>query len=325
MTDHRPRSLPLCTCGKPAVNHRPKHAPTQWPICSCGAESARHRVKHKADGDPCSCGLARVNHVKRSPCDKRQEYTHPFVGIDGEGIGRNPHRYVYLAAANDLNKHWHVENPNGLTTRQCLDFLLGLPNCRLFGYAFGYDLTKMLQDIGNETLYRLMRPSMRHRSGKKRMRGPREVQWRGYRLNWLNGKFSVRRGKTRRVIWDLYKFYQSTFVTALERWDIGDPEYIQSMKVRRSQFSEADMPEIKRYCLLECHYLAMMARELIETHNKVGLRLTSYYGPGSTASVALRQMGVRDMRGEQPERMRDAIARAFFGGRFEHSVMGMVR
>lgn len=325
MTDHIPRQLPICTCGIPALQHRPKHGPRAWPICTCGAEARRHRVRHKPQGDPCSrCGLAAVNHLTRSPRERSRRYTHEFVGVDGEGIGRSPHRYVLLAAATELGQTWYTENPNGLSTVKCLEFFLQLPSMRIFAFSFGYDLTKILQDVDNATLYKLFRPSLRYRDGEKRLRGPRPVHWRGFRLNFLNGKFLIQRGKARRVVWDIYKFYQSTFVTALERWNVGDPEYIQSMKVRRGQFTLEEFDEVKRYCFTECRYLAQLARRLIETHIKVGLRLTSYYGPGSTAGTALHRMGIKDLRGEQPPAMRRAIACAFFGGRFEHSVMGPI-
>jgi hypothetical protein len=327
MTDHIPRGT-LCDCGTLAIEHRPKHTPRAWPICDCGAEACRHRVKHIPKGDPCTvCGLAKANHLTRSPreiASRKSEYCYSYVGIDGEGIGRGPHRYVLLAAATENGRTWYTEASSGLSTKQCLDFILQLPNCRLFAFSFGYDLTKILQDVDNETLYRLIRPSLRYRSGAARARGPKPVRWREYTLNYLNGKFLVKRDSTRRVIWDIYKFYQSSFVTALERWAVGETEFIAAMKKRRGQFKLEELDSIRRYCFTECTYLAQLAKKLIETHSKVGLKLTSYYGPGSTASIAMRKMGIRELRGKQPQAMQEPIACAFFGGRFEHSVMGPI-
>lgn len=326
MTDHRPRAIPLCTCGVAAVDHRPKHNPSAWPICECGAAAVRHRVRHKpSHNGHCECGLPVTQHLLRSPSEQGKEYTHEFVGVDGEGLGRNPHRYVLLAAGNDAGTHWYTEDTRGLSTVQCLDFFLGLPKCRLFSYAFGYDLTKILQDLDNESLYTLMRPSLRHRSGWERRKGPEPVSWEGYELNFLNGRFSVRKDRKLKVIWDVFKFYQCAFVTALERWNVCDTDYIARMKLRRGQFTMAEYDEIKRYCFTECTMLARLVKRLVNAHNDAGLTLQSYYGPGSTASVALRHMGIRDLRGRQPEDMKDPVARAFFGGRFEHRVIGMVK
>ncbi len=77
----------------------------------------------------------------------RKARTDNIIGIDGEGQGRFPHRYTYLAASNDI-REWSVENQRGLKTVQCLDFILGLPdNALVVGFSFGYDLTKILATL----------------------------------------------------------------------------------------------------------------------------------------------------------------------------------
>jgi hypothetical protein len=308
---------------------RPTHLPRQIPFCACGIPAWAHKVDHAPRGNPCDCGASPANHRTRSPAQRRRDkirsasgYDYQWVGIDGEGIGRNPHRYVMLCAADD-NHEWFTQNPNGLSTEQCLEFLLMRHRCRLFAYSFTYDLTMILRDIPDAKLYKLFRPALRMRK-KNKERGPKAVVWNGYKLNLLNTKFTVERGPRRTVIWDIFKFFQTAFVKALEKWQVGKPESIEAMKARRHEFSADMYDDIQRYCFDECRYLGELAHKLIDAHERADMKLSTYYGPGSSAATALRSMGIREKRGSVPENMRRAVACAFFGGRFEHSVIGLI-
>lgn len=311
--EHIPRGDP-CDCGMPAIGHRPKHEPRGWPVCECGAKSERHRVKHmyRGQGTVCECGIKKENHYPN------QVYRYEYVGIDGEGMGRKPHRYVLLTAADESGKTWTLENPKGIGTEQALYWLLdSLKDCRVFSYGFGYDITCLLRDLPNKALYDLLRPSRRYRQGGKMS----PVRWRGFSLDWLQGRLTIKGKVGRVVIWDIIKFYQAPFVRALENWGI-DTLNIDAMKQRRGKFRTSELPRIRAYCRDECIQLAKLARKLVETHRKCELTLKSYYGPGSTASIAISKMGAIEYRGETPRAMQPAIACGFFGGRFEHSVMG---
>lgn len=325
-SDHSPRGIPLCPCGEQALYHAPYHNPRlgtqlpgQMPVCVCGALYDRHRVKHKFK--PGCCALPESSHKLRYRSEREQSgYRYHYVGIDGEGIGRKPHRYILITAATDEGKTWTLESRDGkaLSTEQILDWMLtNLHGCRLFGFSFGYDITCILKDVDNESLYKLLRPSLRYVGEKLR-----PVKWNGYKLDWLQGKLTISKGKLRIAVWDLFSFFQSSFVKALEDWQIS-PGDIAAMKLRRGLFRWREMPAIKDYCRDECIKLAQLARKLIETHKACGFTLQSYYGPGSTASVVIRKMGAMKYRKDPPKEMRDPIARAFFGGRFEHSQMGL--
>lgn len=254
--------------------------------------------------------------------------------------------------------------PEGLSTVDCLEFILSLPSdhTKLFAYSFGYDLTMMLRDVDDAKIYKLFRPD--ERPGEK---GPKPVYWRGYALNFLNGRFTVKRrlgrgpdGKTRfgpaQTVHDIWRFYQGKFVKALEDWKAGhcgtgnacnhasgcqcacslcdkaraDLARIRRMKDLRSDFDRESPDAMKAYCLEECRYMATLARLLTEAHVKAGLELKHYFGAGSSASAMLAAMGVKEHiresreRNPEPEDMRHAIASAFFGGRFENAVIGKV-
>jgi hypothetical protein len=96
------------------------------------------------------------------------------------------------------------------------------------------------------------------------------------------------------------------------------------MKDKRDVFYKLKPQEIEEYCKEECHFLARLTRRLLTAHDEAGLTLKSYYGAGSTASVFLERIGAKEQRGEIPESMRQPVASAFFGGRFENSVIGPV-
>jgi hypothetical protein len=268
-----------------------------------------------------------------------------YIGIDGEGqtVGRGTHhmgdhRYVFLAAASEYDNHWHVENDSGLDTETCFDFLLKTvptEQTMCFAYSFGYDLTKILVDIPDEKIYSLFRPDERIHTiimpNGKKYQEPKPISWRGYTINLQGSKFSlstVYHGERKSIVlWDIFKFYQSKFVNALKDWKVGNPELharMQAMKDKRSEFDKLPKEQVRSYCFEECACMATLSRKLVEAHEKVGLNLKSFYGAGSSASAMLGAMNIRDqIRGFPPE-MRDAIARAFFGGRFENSVIGQI-
>ncbi len=338
---HTPIGDPCTICRKPACSHRVSHAPWGDTCRKCGLPSSKHRVKHQPDGDPCSCGVPMANHSKRtrsaSEIEERrfrsrtkEDSPRYYVGLDGEGQGRRNHKYVLLAASDKTGRHqWYVENLEGLSTIECFEFLLALPHARtkFFGYGFNYDISKIIEDIDNERIYVLMRPEhpKRRRRWEERKKGPKYVRWKGYDINLQASKLTIRKGKQKIVIWDVLKFYQTTFVKALKTWGTGDPERLASMeymKAHRSEFDKMPHAAVRTYCLDECAYLAEQAEKLTEAHEKAGLHLVSYYGAGSTSSAMLKAMDIESQIVPTPKYMERAVAMAFFGGRFEHSVIG---
>lgn len=327
---HIPAGNPCRHCRRKASQHRIPHTPTGDPCYECRWPAAYHRVKHRASGDPCEkCGLPDANHEpnpRRTAAKRRSERHRDIIGIDGEGQGRSIHKYTLLAASDETGKRqWYIEDCNGLSTLQCLDFLMSLPNnTRLFAYAFNYDLTKILEDLPDETLYMLFRPELRR--NEDRRRGPKPVQWKDFRLNLQGTKFTLKRGKKTRIVWDVFKFYQTRFTDALKLWKVGlyDVSHIERLKNQRSDFDKLASIDIRSYCLAECRSLAALVRRLIDAHTAAGLHLNVFYGAGSTSSAILKKIGIGKKRREPPKEIKEAVASAFFGGRFEHSVIGPI-
>lgn len=309
----------------PAQSRYSYHEPHGNPCELCGLTRARHRVRH-APG--CKCGAAHKG--SRSPSDAARNRTRTraarrfVVGLDGEGAGRRPHKYTLLAWSDQSGEAsaW-LEDTDGLDTARCLEFLLTIPAAaRVFGYYLGYDWTMILADLPDADIYRLFRPGLRRRP-RDEGGGFSPVLWRGYALHYLSGMVRVSRRGRSVTVWDVGRFYQSTFVDAIDGAGLGiDTADIAKMKAKRSGFRKRDAPTVRAYCLTECRALAALVAQLNEAHESAGIPLKSWYGPGSSASVLLDQMGIRDKRGETPPELAEAARRAFFGGRFEHRAIG---
>ena len=332
----------------------------------------QHSFKGQDDRCCAQCGAARKAHRTYTLRKPKGYQSTIYLGIDGEGqtdhFGPWPgkHRYVMLCAADEFGHKYIVENPKGLSTRQCLDFILSLPhkeNVKIFAYSFSYDLTKILEDIDDFTLYKLVRPELR-----RAMRNTRKVltpvYWPThnpkYCLSWMNGRFTVKKlqGKTiiidqltggpittyqwgpAIVIHDVWKFFQGKFTAALEDWKVPDHvtkeerkvilDQMREMKDKRSNFDQLTSEEIRNYCFEECRYMATLSRKLTEAHIKAEIPLKNYFGAGSSAEAMMLVMKVKEhvKRAREENPTPDSVEYtqrcAFFGGRFENGRIGAV-
>lgn len=301
-------------------------------------------LEHRPIGDPCQfCDQPASRHRKarHRPGRVKKQYPRPaprfqerIIGLDGEGQGRQPHLYTLLCACDEFGWSDYVEDPKGLTTRACLDFLLGLPERTLVvGYALIYDLTKILEDLPNKLLYNLFHEKTRAFYSKVAKRiSYAPIEWQGYKLNYMNRRFTVQKDKRRCTVWDIFRFFACKFTQALEDWKIGTPDVVKrmgEMKDKRHEFDKLDSTAIHDYCNSECYNLACLGRALINAHIDSGLPLRNFFGAGSTASVLLDTLQIKEKLGKLPAihrvKLEHAIACAFFGGRFENKDIGPVR
>ena len=246
-----------------------------------------------------------------------------WVGIDGEGIGRKPHRYVMLVSSDGEV----IERKSGLRTDECLDFLLSYAtrDVRLCGYYLSYDWTMILRELPNEDLYKLLRPELRARD--KDLGGGFEwIEWGDYRLHWLAHAMWVSDGVRSNVVWDLGRYYQGPFVGALRDWGIAPEvqEQIAKMKDRRSVFSWRERDQIRGYCLKECKALAQLATALEHAHTEAGIAPRGWHGPGSTAGALLSREAISEKRGSHPPAVLQAAQIAYVGGRAEIACAGKI-
>jgi hypothetical protein len=307
-----------------------------------------YRAARKASGRPHKGGGHKPHH-KRSP---ETRLSRPIWGIDGEGFTdpSGKHRYSYLAAASedDADAVRSTYRATGLGYLDIATFLLSLPsNALLVGFSLGYDFCKWVEELSPRAIWRLChtdqwKTKARIKEGRRIPSRPKWVvqpltpekgggqhRWQKVSTKIVVSRWESKAEKSSRrtVVWDLFKFFQCSFVKALARWEVGtaeERERVAAMKEKRGAFAGIDEQE-QAYCNLECRLLARLARQLVTSHDDAGIPLRTYFGPGSTASVLLTSWGFEEKKAEPPPEMMPAVMSAFFAGRFENSRVGPVR
>lgn len=287
--------------------------------------------------------------------------TNRCVLCESDNIG---HYYTYLAAVDENGElQAEAYNPNGLTHEQCCDMLLSLPQHSLkFAYMFSYDITKIIEGLPDGVKARIMHPEYRRRKlcfnckksikvshrqcpkcKSRRLREyTRAVKYEGKAYDYFNGSFTIRDGLSLKDfryeykchVWDCFRFFGGPFVDAIESWGVGTKEQVErirDMKGKRGRFDKEDPEDVKKYCREECELLAKMMRKLVDAHFEEGWELRKFYGAGSTGAAMLHKYHVKDFSGptlyevnKLCDGFRTGVMSAFFGGRFEHSLVGTV-
>lgn len=271
-----------------------------------------------------------------------------IISVDGEGqtvSGR--HAYTLLAAADDRGARQSIEHDgtlragtgcvpyrpddlaanHGLPTRRALEFLLNLPKRRsdlVISFAFTYDVTKILQDLPLWNLVELATTN--------------ETTWKGYRLSYLPRKhFEIRKDNRKVTVWDVFSYWQMSFVKALlsskelfteEQRETID--FIQYMKEHRDEFDTMSDAEILEYCYTECEFLSIMFRDFLRHIEALDLPVTRFSGPGGIseaffkAEQITKYMPNASATYAAPGLPAAIPQRAYYGGRFEISVMGNI-
>lgn len=192
---------------------------------------------------------------------------------EGQDTPDGRHIYTYLCASDEEGaKVADAWNGDGLSLDECVCFFLRLPEKPLkVSFMFSYDTTMILAGLPPLVRYYVVRPDLRqakrcHKCRKDRISkyenecprcGSAElvgttipVRYDGVDYDWFNGSFSLSAGRdalarlglptagmkkrARSIkVWDVFRFFQSSFVTSLERWsdveeDDGPPLYLPS-------------------------------------------------------------------------------------------------
>lgn len=235
----------------------------------------------------------------------------PFVGWDGEGIttdGR--HEYALFGCSLGME----VSAPT-LHTVDCLDLLTTVeqqhPNVYHVIFAGKYDVNMILRDCHYLTLERL------HRTGR--------AQHAGYTLGYAPGKFfRVRRHDVSLTLFDVWAFFQSSFVKACTDYLGTDAtiERIEEGKRRRHDFTWEDMPYVTDYFRSELAYLVRLMDKLRSYLQTAGLNITSWHGPGAISSLMFNQQGIKRHMHPTPPEVIHVVQHAYQGGRPELTKAG---
>lgn len=250
-----------------------------------------------------------------------------FVSFDGEGFDRPDGSHCYALLQDSTGGA--VEDPAGLSTAACLRFILGAPRraggriCAV-SFAFDYDVNNIIKDLPREKLVRLWKEG--------------EVKWGPYRLEWRPRKWfqvSPLDRETNRTIpghsvriYDLYGFFQSSFIVACEEW-LGeralDLALVRKGKRLRGGFRPEDLPFMRGYNCAELRLMVRLATELKEAFDSAELPLSQFYGSGAAGTAFLCKIGAKAfMERFQPPEVERAARHGYFGGRIEVPIYGEV-
>lgn len=250
--------------------------------------------------------------------------TKQFIVWDGEGItpqNQLIQNYVLFGYYNGVNHDW-IEGKE-LTTDQCLRLIIDAgrlhKNAIHVGFAFNYDVDMIMRDMPEDS-FRFLR-----------QRG--YVRYKHYKIKHLPGKwFKIYNLKSRIkvTIFDIWGFFQSSLISALKSTIADHPKMeflpdIEKGKNRRGRFTYDEMPFVTKYWKIEnelCHALITRLREYLYA---VGLRITSWHGPGAIASFGYRTNNIDAHKRNCGPDVYTAARYAYAGGRFERFHIGRYR
>lgn len=239
-----------------------------------------------------------------------------WYGVDVESTDD---RLILIVAASQA-REYILANPQGITTLEALDFLTSLPQTsKKAGFFFDYDVNMILKDVPLEKMKNLVE--------KREDDHQSYIVWEGYKIAHIPHKqFRVKHLRSGQgcTIWDVSSWHAKSFVSLIEEWDLGTEEerqFVATMKEKRSTFDKDSLPEIIEYTKLECKFLAQYVKKILDLHEQADIKLTSFSGPGSSASALLIASGWKPP--EIPLHVQELAEIAFFGGRTEISLHGL--
>lgn len=265
--------------------------------------------------------------------------TKPFTAIDGEGItiGRNHYYNLITARSTDLDLTINYAASGRelrLTTWQILDFLRRrLSQFReqksiFVMFSFDYDITKWLEDLTHEQLAEL------YHTTKIYIQSPDGID---YKITYFRRKFFTlefiyyedgQLKPTAITIYDVFSFFGTSFVKALEQWGFTVPEFLKDMKDARGDFNKIESQMIVDYNTIECELLCQLMNKVRKALYAENIRLSKWHGSGAVAQKLLEitnsktAIAVSSIRDNID--LESALMGSYFGGRFELFRKGIV-
>jgi len=253
-----------------------------------------------------------------------------FLAIDGEAVEG---RYVLLADSTDQA----VENLDGLTSRECLEFLVRrLPRSASWtrvGYGLHYDLNHWISDFEPDQRIAILRGDVGTFGEVAQLDGNPLAEWGVQYI--ANRIITIWHYPTQRrvTIYDCLGMFRRPFIDAADDWLFGEcPQIIREGKERRERFTRFDLDFIREYNAAECRTLVHILEGVRAYLGRLpggGVDLRGWYGAGAIAASWLRRAGVRRLMRRFDLRyvggdLLDAFARAYHGGRVEARCVGTV-
>lgn len=233
-----------------------------------------------------------------------------FCAWDGEGITvAGEHRYMLLANSS----HDALWNPAGLGTLDILGAICARArqlDKRTTHVIFGgsYDVNCWLKDLSPRALEKVWRGGWVVLAQYRY-----KIQYRPRRSFVIH---ELETG-TRVTVWDVWGFFQGTFVGALEKYGLTVPDRLRAMKQARSKFSLKQKERIIEYCHEECDLLVSLMKMVRDHLATANLAIRRWDGAGACAAALLSREGTKTHQGAAPAGARRAAQHAYAGGRIE--------
>jgi hypothetical protein len=255
-----------------------------------------------------------------------------FVALDGEAI---ENKYVLLGSSIPGRR---LENRNGITTDEALNFLVRLGSNRhlrkksavFVGFFFSYDIEMIFRDLPQRD--------------KNNLFHSQSVIYKGYKIKAIKKKFlSIRKVSEEKVhkdgrvyrdnangitIYDVAGFFPGmSFIKVCHKILGYSSQDLKHGKESRSTFSWTDYEFIKQYNQLECAWLCQVMDKVSDMLSSEDLSPNRWYGSSAVANHALRRWNIsKEMRRTVEEKMSphiwEALTCAYFGGRIEALKLG---
>lgn len=239
-----------------------------------------------------------------------------FVMIDGEGINRADGTQDYVLMCSSTGQKIKNMKPGGLGFFESLDFILNQASKDryLVSFSFGYDVNMILKTLPKPFIERLAEDdevwvkyaNLRYRIG-----------YIGHKFfsvtEWVRGESRVYKKTRSAMVYDLYTFFNCSFLSALDRWGIVTDKIALMVRNKslRNEFKASRIRTIEKYCFAECEAGVILANKLRDTYRSVGFSLNRWHGPGAASTVILDANNAK----EHVCMDRDVAKRAYFGGR----------
>lgn len=261
-----------------------------------------------------------------------------FCGIDGEGTGRDPHKYVLLGVGDA-----QIASENGLSFHDIMSHLWECfnenPEWIYCGFFLSYDFTHWVKGLPEERARILLTdPGIAKRSRRSnQFLGPFPAEYEGWKFDFLGMKrFKLSKAGSDRWMYvnDAGPYFQQSLMSVIDpgKWDepvVSDSEYALLLKGKSSRDSAGLDADMRKYNALENDVLARLMGRLDKGFMSAGIRLnrSQWYGPGQAAQKWMGNVKVPSaakVREVMPEWAADAAARSYFGGWFEITAHGHI-
>ncbi len=260
-----------------------------------------------------------------------------FIAIDGEGYTKDDGTHIYNLIAASTGEYLLDEIGSGLRTLDVFNWFYALkekyPKATFVSFYFAYDVNMILGNVPPSCVNVLAQTGRVYLDDKGDRTKTTRVEYapvkffkvsRGYRKGIIGQGMKFVTTDTI-TIWDVWGFFQGSFVNALKQFKIGteeELEVIKSMKGAREDFGEVDIQSIIDYNALECKLLCAAMDKLQDALETAGLKLTSWHGAGAVAMAMLKKYDVISHIAPTAESHQKAVLHAYFGGRIQALQIG---